>query len=62
MRNCASGNPRSRAVVMDSRKNPAQSTKTARRANHFRFTEIDVKPEIYEDQKYFAFPEMKIMA
>ena len=36
--------------------------KTARRANHFRFTEIDVKPEIYEDQKYFAFPEMKIMA
>jgi hypothetical protein len=32
--------------------------KVARRANHFRFTEINVKPEIYENQKYFAFPEM----
>jgi hypothetical protein len=33
--------------------------KLTRRANHFRFTERRVKRKISENQKYFAFPELR---
>src|SRR6266581_2956833 len=37
------------------KKNSSEINKTARRANHFRFTEIVSSPRIEKNKKYFAF-------
>jgi hypothetical protein len=54
-RRLASHSPRSLQSGADRSEPPRQIDPTGK---HFRFTEYGVKPKIYENQKYFAFPEV----
>jgi hypothetical protein len=46
-----------RAAPGAMKENASTINKTARRANHFRFTENLVNPQ---NKKYFAFPEVRM--